>query len=112
MLEIHQTTKLFMILTNMQIHADYILSHIPYCSVVYHYCSRSDIIKLKLEIIQKKDLRFVYHEFQFSYTILRENSNRPFLYVERQRCILQKCIKVFMIYLHDLFIIKDREYNY
>ena len=59
----------------------FILSHFLYCSVVYHYCSRSDINKL--EKIQKKGLRFVFQEFQSSYTTLREKSNRPLLYVER-----------------------------
>ena len=61
-----------------------------YCSVVYHYCSRRDIIKL--EKSQKKGLRFVHRDFQ-SYTTLREKSNRPLLYIERQRCILQEVYK-------------------
>ena len=86
------------------------------CSVVYHYCSCSDIIKL--EKVQKKGLRFVHQDFHFSYTTLRKKSNRPLLYVERQRCILQKVYRPKRIhdlgprYWHDLFPIKDREYDY
>ena len=92
----------------------FILSHFLYCSVVYHYCSHSDIIKL--EKVQKKGLRFVHQDFHSSYTTLREKSNRPLLHVERQRCILQEVYKSIHdlgpIYVHDLFTIKDREYDY
>ena len=38
--------------TKMSLKQSFILSHFLYCSVVYHYCSRSDIIKL--EKIQKR----------------------------------------------------------
>ena len=62
-----------------------------------------------------KGLRFVYQDFQFSYTTLRETSNRPLLYVERQICILQEVYKSIHDlgprYLYDL-IIKDRECDY
>ena len=100
--------------TKMLLMQSFILSHFLYCSVVYHYCSRSDIIKL--EKVQKKGLRFVHQDFHSSYTSLREMSNRPLLYVERQRCILQEVYKSIHDlgprYLHDLFAIKDREYDY
>ena len=69
--------------TKMLLMQSFNLSHVLYCSVVYHYCSCSDIIKL--EKIQKKSLRFVYQDFHSSYTTLRERSNRPLLYIERQR---------------------------
>ena len=42
--------------TKILLMQSFILSHFLYCSVVYHYCSRSDIIKL--EKVQKKGLRF------------------------------------------------------
>ena len=42
--------------TKILLMQSFILSHFLYCSVVYHYCSRSDIIKL--EKVQKKSLRF------------------------------------------------------
>ena len=100
--------------TKMLLMQSFILSHFLYCSVVYHYCSRSDIIKL--EKVQKKDLRFMHQDFHSSYTTLREKSNRLLLYVERQRCILQEVYKSIHDlgprYLHDLFAIKDREYDY
>ena len=58
----------------------------------------------------------MHQDFHSSYTTLREKSNRPLLYVERHRCILQEVYK--SIYdlgprdLHKLFIIKDRKYDY
>ena len=58
----------------------------------------------------------MYQDFKSSYTTLREKSNRPLLDVERQRCILQEMYKSIhdlgQRYLYDLFIIKDREYDY
>ena len=58
----------------------------------------------------------MYRDSQSSYTTLREKSNRPLLYVERQRCILLEVYKSIHdlgpTYLHDLFIIKNREYYY
>ena len=42
--------------TKILLMQSFILSHFLYCSVVYHYCSCSDIIKL--EKVQKKGLRF------------------------------------------------------
>ena len=58
----------------------------------------------------------MHQDFHSSYTTLREKSNRPLLYVERQRCILQEVYKSIHDlgprYLHDLFTIKDREYDY
>ena len=58
----------------------------------------------------------MHQDFQSSYTTFREKSNRLLLYVERQRCILQEVYKSIHdlgpIFLHDLFIIKDTEYDY
>ena len=58
----------------------------------------------------------MHQDFHSSYTTLREKSNRPLLYVERQTCILQEVYKSIHDlgprYVHDLFTIKDREYDY
>ena len=58
----------------------------------------------------------MYQDSQSSYTTLREKSNRHLLYVERQRYILLEVYKSIHdlgpTYLHDLFIIKKKEYDY
>ena len=56
--------------SKMLLMQSFIMSHFLYCGVVYHYCSRSEIIKLEKN--QKKGLKFVYKDFQSSYTTLGE----------------------------------------
>ena len=100
--------------TKLLIMQSFILSQFTYCCVVYHFCSRADMVKI--EKLQRKALRFVYQDYQTSYTLLRERSNRPLLYVERQRCLLQEVYKSIHslgpIYLNDMFKIKKCEYDY
>ena len=91
----------------------FILSHFNFCSIIWHYCSMRDL--RKIEKLQYKALKYVYNDFNSSYTDLRIMANRPLMYIERQRSILlevYKCLnQISPRYLHDMFEIKMMPYN-
>ena len=47
----------------------------------------------KIEKQQYKALKYVYNDFNSSYTDLRIMANRPLMYIERQRSILLEVYK-------------------
>ena len=47
----------------------------------------------KIEKLQYKALKYVYNDFNSSYTDLRIMANRPLMYIERQRSILLEVYK-------------------
>ncbi len=65
----------------------------------------------KMERIQKQALRYVYNNYSSSYEELLDKSNRPTLYVQRLRSILNILYKSLMkqgpIYVQDLFVINE-----
>ena len=91
----------------------FILSHFNFCSIIWHYCSMRDL--RKIEKLQYKALKYVYNDFNSSYTDLRIMANRPLMYIERQRSILlevYKCLnQISPRYLRDMFEIKMMPYN-
>ena len=57
-----------------------------YCSMIWHYCSPSDTIKI--EKMQLKVLQHIYQDYRTRCTILREKRNRLMLIIERQKKIM------------------------
>ncbi len=49
----------------------------------WHHCHQDDIIKM--EKVQFSALRFVYNDFNESYSGLRSKASRPLMYVQRLR---------------------------
>ena len=87
----------------------FVLSHFQYCSVVWHFCSKENMNKI--ENIQKQALRYVFNDYQSSYSELRSKTSLPLLYVKRLQSILNivyKCVnKVCSKYVCDLFSINE-----
>ena len=77
--------------------------------MVWHYCSKSDTIKI--EKIQERALRYVYCDFNSSYSTLRDRAEKPLLYTQRLQkivCEVYKCINnITPSYSHKMFNIKN-----
>lgn len=82
----------------------FVLSNLSYCPVIWHFCKRSDMVKL--EKIQYRTLKYIDRDFLASYSDLRERYGRSLLYENRQRTVLYevfRCIhKENPAYLHRL----------
>jgi hypothetical protein len=91
----------------------FILSHFNYCPLVWHCCSASD--QNKMELVQKRALRYVYNDYSSTYKELRERANKPLLYIHRIKLIMVEIYKIINKmgpkYLHDMFTVKDNNYN-
>lgn len=96
----------------MLFHA-FIGSHFNYCSVVWHYCAISDI--LKIEKVQKRALQYVYNDFNSTYAQLRVKANRPLMYVLRLRKVLLEVFKslnkIGPSYLHNVYMEYESRYD-
>jgi hypothetical protein len=91
----------------------FIMSHFNYCPLVWHCCKIGDM--KKIEKIQERALRYVFNDFNSSYSELRSKANRPLLYVQRLRSLVVEVYKILNnqspAYLNDLFIIKESQYE-
>ena len=59
----------------------FIMSHINFCPIVWHFCGIKDL--KKIEKIQYRALRYVYNDLTSSYASLRGRANRPLMYNQR-----------------------------
>ena len=91
----------------------FIMSNLNYCSTVWHFCNSGD--SMKLEKIQKRALRIIYNDYESNYNDLLEKVGRPLLYVARLRSLALETYKSIHKqnppFLHDLFLIKESNYN-
>ena len=89
----------------------FILCHYNYCPTVWHFCSVEDT--RKIEKVQYRALKYVYNDFNAPYCELRERSQMPLLFIQRQNAILTEtyCIynNIRPTYLHCL--LQKREYT-
>ena len=99
--------------SRLKIFYAFILSNFHYCSIIWHFCSKKN--QIKLEKLQKRALQVTMNDYTSSYSDLLELAKTPSLYVLRLKCIATetyKCInKISPSYLHDMFILNENEYN-
>ena len=67
------------------------LNNFNYCSLVWNFCGAE--YSSKMERIQFRALKFVYNDFNTSYTELLARANRPTLQLHRKREILVEVFK-------------------
>ena len=99
--------------SKMLLYNSFVMSHLSYCPIIWHYSSRSDM--LKLEKLQYRALKYIDRDFTASYAMLRKRYDKPLLYVSRLRSIVYevfKCIQgINPSYLNVLFSMKEHKYN-
>ena len=61
------------------------------CSVVWHFCSVYDM--KKIEKVQYRALKYIYNDFDSSYSVLRKKGQRPLMYIERLKEMLVEVYK-------------------
>ena len=61
----------------------FVLSFYNYCPVVWHFVGMED--NKKIEKVQHMELKFIFTDFKSPYSILREQSCLPLLYIQRIR---------------------------
>ena len=91
----------------------FVLCNFSYCPVIWHFCLLSDM--KKFEKLQYRGLKYVYNDFESSYTMLRQQGKRSLLYVDRIREIMIQLYKICCsespMYLQDLINFKNAGYN-
>ena len=77
--------------SRMAIFRSFITSNCGYCSLVWHACSAKNT--QKLEKLQLRALRFVYHDYASTYDELLERARRPSLPLGRLRTLATEVYK-------------------
>ena len=99
--------------SKMLLYNSFVVSHLSFCPIIWHYCSRTD--KLKLEKLQYRALKYIDRDFSSSYQELRDRYDKPLLYVNRLKCIVTevyKCLNnINPTYLNDVFLVNDHNYD-
>ena len=94
------------------LYKSFILPHLTYCHLVWHFCKSTD--SKKLERIQERALRAVYESSSETYEELLERAKLPTLYNRRLQDIMIFMYKVKYGLVpgnvSDLFRIKDNRY--
>ena len=99
--------------SRMSIFRCFVLSNFNYCSLVWNFCGAE--YTSKMERIQFRALKFVYNDFNTSYTELLARANLPTWQLHRKREILVEVFKsvnkMSPSFMWDLFKVKDITYN-
>ena len=99
--------------SRMAIFKTFIASHFNYCSLVWHFCGKTNT--QKLERIQYRALKFVYLDFTSDYSELLLRANLPTLELARTRTLLLEIYKavnnISPPYMRDLFAPRHIPYN-
>ena len=77
--------------SRMAIYRTFITSNFGYCGLVWHACSAKHTHKL--EKLQLRALRFVYHDYSSTYDELLERARRPSLHLGRLRTLATEVYK-------------------
>ena len=97
----------------MSIFRAFILTHLNYCALVWHFCGATNA--KKLERIQCRALRFVFLDFNSYYATLLDRAGLPTPELARKREILVEVYKAVMHlsppFMWDLFTTKLTSYN-
>lgn len=96
------------------IYNSFIASNFSYCPLAWHFCSASSTNKL--EKIQERALRFIYHDYSSSLGELLNISNTQPLHVRRIKLMASEVYKIVYgispNYIQDLVTIKESPYNF
>ena len=99
--------------SKMLLFNSFILAHFNFCPVIWHFCKRSD--KMKVEKIQYRALKYIDKDFTSSYQELRERYDKPLLHTSRLRyivCEVFKCLHdINPAYLNDIFVVNNHNYD-
>ena len=100
--------------SRMTIFHTFILSNFNFCPLSWHFCSKTNTNKI--EKIQERALRFVYDDFNSSYTELLTKANLPTLETRRIRTMAIETFKILNglapSVLSDLLIKRENKYNF
>ena len=100
-------------ISRMIIFRCFVLGNFNYCSLVWYFCGAE--YTHKMERIQFRALKFVYNDFNTSYTQLLARANLPTLQLHRKREILVEVFKsvnkMSPSFMWDLFKVKYITYN-
>ena len=90
----------------------FILSFFNYCPTVWHHCDYNSM--KSMEKIQKRALRYIFNDFNVSYSELCERANISMVYEQRILSIILQVYKsvnnISPSYMHDWFQIKSNGY--
>ena len=96
------------------IYQSFVASNFNYCPLVWHFCGKTN--SQKLEKIQERALKIIYHDYQSSYNDLLDRSNISTLLISRLRLLLCEVFKSVKglnpRYISDMFVIKDSRYDF
>ena len=76
----------------LQILDAFILSNFSYCATIYHFCNVSD--SRKMEKLLERALRYVYLDFESTYSMLLQKANKKTLYLSRLKELLLSVFKI------------------
>lgn len=101
-------------LAKVTMYHSFVLSNFNYCPLTWSFTNETNL--KKLEKIQERALRFIYHDKSSSYEDLLEQSGFPSLKIRRMRTIAIEAFKITQKkcpeYLQDLLSIKESNYNF
>ena len=80
----------------MCIYKSFILCHLNYCPLIWHFTSKSNV--LKLEKLQERTLRFVFNDYDSDYDALLAQADMPSLELSRLRQLATEVFKA----MHNL----------
>ena len=63
----------------------FVLSNFVYCAIVWHFCNKK--LRMRIERIFERGLRFVYSDYDADFTKILEKSNRSSMNVTRLKKI-------------------------
>jgi len=95
------------------LYKSFVMSNLNYCPAVWHLCGRQNT--KKLEKIQFRALKFVFGDYQASYSDLLKRSNLPTLELSRLRTIAVEVFKAYRNlsprFISDKFQVHSTGYN-
>ena len=87
----------------------FIYANFNYCPLLWHFSSSKSL--LKVEMIQKRALRFLYNDTDSSYEILLDNAGKSLTSVSRLRSL---CVEIFKTvnnisppFMQDIFCLNN-----
>ena len=87
---LQRLSKFLSVETRLLIFKSFIQSNFNYCPLVWHFCSKANTEKL--EKLQYRALRIVFHDYISSYESLLSKVNLPTLHMNRLRCIATETV--------------------
>ena len=99
--------------SRLSIFRAYIMSNFNYCPLVWHFCSKNNLSKLKR--LQERALLFVYRDCKSSYEELLDLAKLQSLHLGRLRSLVTEIHKAVHEggppYVSSLFTERESEYN-